>query len=537
MQKMQPMILGLLILLLAISFRHIRGVFLPIISVMLAEVWMIGTMAAFGIPFYTITSMLPILILAVGVAYAVHLVTHAQIDLSRGDDKRTALIKMMKGMWLPMVMTTLTTAAGFLSMLTSELVPMQFFGVFAAIGVSYAFIISFILIPAAFSLLKVPKQRHEKMAFGGYLKWMSNVVIHHPRRLMAAFGLLMLISSIGLSQISIDSSLVSEFRPSDPIRQADEILNAKFSGTNTLDIIIDTGEQDGVLDPKILKGLTLIQQAAEADPLVGDSTSIAEFISEMNKVMHNGDDAYKIPPESSNLAAQYLLLYSFSGAPDDFDSFITSDYRQAHVRIQLKSDSSHAATHLIESMKENIDTWFPNAKVDYAGTAYTIFRFSDLVISGQIQSLIAALVLIFLLCFWMFRSVWDAALAMVPVSMAIMVVYGAMGLLGLPLEIGTAITGGMALGIGVDFAIHYLYRYRVYEQQKPDYPSVVIATNEDTGRAVLFNALVVIGGFLVLLTAHLYPQVKLGALVAASMATCYLATCYLFPVLLRSKED
>ena len=91
----------------------------------------------------------------------------------------------------------------------------------------------------------------------------------------------------------------------------------------------------------------------------------------------------------------------------------------------------------------------------------------------------------------------------------------------------------MALGIGVDFAIHYLYRYRSYERQQMPYAAIIRASNEDTGRAILFNALVVIGGFLVLLTANLYPQVKLGALVAGSMMICYLASCYLFPVLLR----
>jgi len=95
----------------------------------------------------------------------------------------------------------------------------------------------------------------------------------------------------------------------------------------------------------------------------------------------------------------------------------------------------------------------------------------------------------------------------------------------------------MALGIGVDFAIHYLFRYRFYEKRQSVFTEVVSRTNEDAGRAILFNALVVIGGFLVLLTAHLYPQVKMGALVAGSMAVCYVGTCYLFPVLLAGKDS
>jgi len=256
----------------------------------------------------------------------------------------------------------------------------------------------------------------------------------------------------------------------------------------------------------------------------------------MNKVMHEGQNSFRLPPDSSQLAAQYLLLYSFSGAPDDFDSFITSDYRQAHVRIQMKTDSSADAAHLIEVLESNSKAWFPEASMSFAGTAFTTHRFSDLVIAGQVQSLLLALSFIFILCFIMFRRLADAALAMLPVSMAVVVIYGLMGLIGIPLEIGTAITGAMALGIGVDFAIHYLYRYRDYEQQGLTHHVIVERSNEDTGRALVFNALVVIGGFLVLLTPNLYPQVKLGALVAGSMVICYLASCYLFPVLLETKE-
>ncbi|HHH36001.1 MAG TPA: RND family transporter [Gammaproteobacteria bacterium] len=538
MQHMQPVILSLLALLLFLSFRNIRGVLIPLAVVVLSELWMLGTMAAAGIPMYTVTTMLPILILAIGIADSVHLLTHIRVEAGRQAalDKREVIIRGMSGMWAPILMTTLTTAAGFLSMLGSELLPMRYFGVFAAVGIVYAFIITVLFIPAIEAVLPQRERPLDKLAFHGYLEAMTRVVTHHPRRILAIFGLALLLSAYGLSQIRVNSSLVSEFRPSDPIRKADVMLNAHFAGTNALDVMIDTGRQDGVLEPGFLKGLSALQTAVEAEPMVGDSASIAEFLAEMNKVMHGGDPVYRQPPARADLAAQYLLLYSFSGAPDDFDAFVTSDYRQAHVRIQMKTDSSADAARLIEIVERNAERWFPGARVDFAGTAYTTHQFSDLIIAGQIQSLTVALTLIFLLCFAMFRRLADAAMAMLPVSLAIVAIYGIMGIAGIPLEIGTAITGGMALGIGVDFAIHYLYRYRDYESRGLEYAQIVAKTNEDTGRALVFNALVVIGGFLVLLKAHLYPQVKLGVLVAGSMAICYLASCYLFPVLLRGRE-
>jgi predicted RND superfamily exporter protein len=487
---------------------------------------------------YTITTMLPVLILAVGIADSVHLLTHIRVEAGRqrSSNKLTAIISGMSGMWLPILMTTLTTAAGFLAMLTSDLLPMRYFGVFAAAGVLYAFIITICFIPAIEAVLPHREKAMKQLAFNSYLNAMTHIVTHYPRRIKAVFALVLLLSSYGLSQIQVNSSLVSEFRPSDPIRQADVILNTHFAGTNALDVMIDTGKQDGVLEPAFLNGMSQLQATMEAEAVIGDSSSIAEFLAEMNKVMHEGKQAYHVPPDSSQLAAQYLLLYSFSGAPDDFDSFVTSDYRQAHIRIQMKTDSSADAAGLIHILESNAATWFPGAHVLFSGTAYTTHQFSDLIISGQIQSLSLALLFIFILCLIMFRRLSDAALAMLPVSMAIAVIYGVMGIIGLPLDIGTAITGSMALGIGVDFAIHYLYRYRSYETQGLPHARIVALTNEDTGRALMFNALVVIGGFLVLITAHLYPQMKLGVLIAGSMTVCYLASCYLFPTLLERKE-
>jgi len=538
MQKMQPIILLLLALLLFFSFRNIRGVLVPLAVVILSELWMLGTMAISGIPIYTVTTLLPVLILAIGIADSVHLITHIRAEAGREADidKNTAIVRGMQGMWTPILMTTLTTAAGFLAMLTSDLLPMRYFGVFAAVGIVYAFIITILFIPAIEAVLPHREKALHQLTFSRYIKWLSRIVIVYPRYILAAFVLLVIISGYGLTQLSVNSSLVSEFRPSDPIRQADTVLNAHFSGTNSLDLMLDTGKQDGVLEPDFLAGIEKLQKAVEQEAVVGDSSSIAEMLAEMNKVMHEGKPAYHVAPDSSQLAAQYLLLYSFSGAPDDFDSFITSDYRQAHIRIQMKNDSSADAEKVIHLLTSHAEQWFPGIKLEFAGTAYTAVKFSDLIITGQMQSLLLALTLIFSLCFIMFRRLKDAALSMLPVTLAVVVIYGIMGLSGLALEIGTAITGAMALGIGIDFAIHYLYRYRFYSQSIEKHEDIVKTCNEDTGRAIAFNALVVIGGFLVLLTANLYPQVKLGALVACSMVICYFATCYLFPILLKNDK-
>ncbi|PCI45072.1 MAG: hypothetical protein COB41_02570 [Proteobacteria bacterium] len=538
MKRMQPMIMFLLVVLLYASFRTARGVFLPLAGVLMAEIWTLGTMAALGINIYTITTMLPILIMAIGIADAVHflsrerLLAHQQVFKER----KERLIEVMHELWKPMVMTSITTGVGFLSMLSSDLPPIREFGVFAAVGIIYALLITMLLFPAALMLLKEKKSQDErKPLFSGYITWSSQVILNAPKRIMACFAILIVISVAGIMKLTVDASMVEQFKPNDPLRHADTVLNQHFSGTTSLDVMIDTGKENGLLEPAFLQHLIDLQNEIEKDPMVGDTSSIAEFLVLMNQALHADDPAFHVVPDSSNLAAQYLLLYSFSGAPDDFETFMTGDYRQAHVRINMKTDGTEAVASLLASLKDKTDLWFPESqgyKVDWAGTGFTLHRLAEMIIEGQIASLIISIFSIFLLCWWMFKRLLVATIAMIPVSLAVVVNYGTMGNFGIPLDIATALTGAMALGIGVDFAIHYLHRYHEESIANHSYAESVVNTNRSVGHAILFNTIVVVGGFLVLLSASLYPQMKLGALIAATMVVCYLATCYLFPVLL-----
>ncbi len=538
MNRIQPMIMGLLLLLLFLSFRTPRGVFLPIAVVLMAEIWTMGTMAALGYSIYTITTMLPILILAIGIADAVHFLSRERLLAHHQQyaHRKERLVEVMHELWKPMVMTTVTTGAGFLSMLATDLLPIRDFGMFAAIGIMYALLITMLFLPAAIMLL--PEKEHHakrKPMFSGYVEWLGQAVLRHPKRIMASFAILIVVSLLGITKLDVNASLVQQFKPGDPVRSADEMLNQHFSGTTSLDVMIDTGRENGLLEPKFLQRLADLQQLIEQDPMVGDTSSIAEFLATMNQALHADDPAWNKVPDSSDMAAQYLLLYSFSGAPDDFETFITGDYRQAHVRINMKSDETKVVAELLQKLQLKTAEWFPAAQgyqVDWAGTGFTVLRLSEMIISGQVTSLVISIVAIFLLCWWMFGRLLIAAIAMIPVSLAVTVNYGMMGNIGIPLDIATALTGAMALGIGVDFAIHYLHRYHEESVAGHSYADSVINTNRSVGHAILFNTFVVVGGFLVLLSAALYPQMKLGALIAATMLVCYLATCYLFPVLL-----
>ena len=537
MQRLMPMVILFLFVLLFLAFRSPRGMLLPIGVVLVAEVWTLGSMAFFEVPIYTVTTMLPVLILAIGIADSVHFMLRERLLSHQPEfqDRRERLIEVMHELWKPMLMTSVTTGVGFLSLAASDLVPVKFMGIFIALGILYALLVTKLFLPAMLMLLPDRTERERKPIFSRYVTWLGDLVLNHPRRILIGFGLLLLLAVVGLVRLETNASLVAQFKPGDPLLAADTFLNDRFVGTTTLDVMIDTGKQDGLLDPGFLSKLAEMQEVVEAHPEVGDSTSIAELLASMNKAMHEDREEWRRVPGSADLVAQYLLLYSFSGAPSDFDTFITGDYRQAHLRISLKTDETAVVDALLTQLQAKTAIWFPESEgysVAWAGTAYTIYRLAELIINGMAASLLFSIIAIFLICWWMFRSIKVAVLAMIPVTMAVVFNYGTMGNVGIPLDIATALTGAMALGIGVDFAMHYLYRYRFLRQQGMEYPAAIRQTNGSVGHAILFNAVIIIGGFMVLLGAELYPQMKLGSLVAATMAVCYLASCYLFPVLL-----
>ncbi|MES0371787.1 MAG: MMPL family transporter [Mariprofundaceae bacterium] len=537
MKRLMPMVIVFLFALLFLAFRSPRGMLLPVGVVLIAEVWTMGSMAFFEVPIYTVTTMLPVLILAIGIADAVHFMLRERLLSHQPEfhDKRERLVEVMHELWKPMLMTSITTGIGFLSLAASDLVPVKFMGLFIAIGILYALLVTKLFLPAMLMLLPDRIERERKPLFSGYVTWLGELVLNRPKRILIGFGLLLLLAVIGLVRLETNASLVAQFKPGDPLLVADTFLNDRFVGTTTLDIMIDTGKTDGLLEPLFLTKLAEMQKEVEAHPMVGDSASIAELLASMNKAMHEDRESWRKVPGSADLAAQYLLLYSFSGAPSDFDTFITSDYRQAHLRVSMKTDETAVIDTLIVNLRSKTAEWFPESEgysVAWAGTGYTTYRLAELIIRGMAVSLVFSIIAIFLICWWMFKSIKVAGLAMLPVSMAVVFNYGTMGNVGVPLDIATALTGAMALGIGVDFAMHYLYRYRFLRQQGMKYPAAIRQTNTSVGHAILFNAFIIIGGFMVLLGAELYPQMKLGSLVAATMVVCYLASCYLFPVLL-----
>jgi predicted RND superfamily exporter protein len=253
----------------------------------------------------------------------------------------------------------------------------------------------------------------------------------------------------------------------------------------------------------------------------------------MNKVMNADDEAFNTIPDSKNMVAQYLLLYEMSGDPENLNKVVDYDYEKLNVTFQLKSDNSKA----INSALDVIHTYEDDFKelgitLNYAGSGYKGLVFTDLILEGQIMSLILSLIIIIVLLSLMFKNIWIGLIGSVPIVITALISFGIMGFLGIPLSTTTALLSSIAIGIGIDYAVHFLEQYRHNAANTDDKLMAAQQTMAHSGKAIIYNAIVVIAGFLVLMFSVFPPNRELGALVSLNMFTSFAGTLTIMLVLL-----
>ena len=545
--------------------------------------WALGIMAAIGIPMFFVTSMMPVVLMAVGVASGIHILSRYYEELVEHPESSSseAVVVAMCEMCRPVILTSLTTVAGFLSFLTAAMVPVRYFGVFTGVGVLAAMVFSLTFLPAMLSLLSptvsrgLRKQmgRNGEFAASGWtatlLSRVGRGVARHPLAVWVPAALIGGICLLGTQRLIVDASVVGMFGPLHPLRIGDAMLREKFQGTVPIYVAIEGHAPGRLKDPVLLDQLDRLQAAVERDPDVGGSLSLAEYIKRMHRIMNEDRPEMEVVPSSQDLVAQYLLLYSFSGDPDDFDEVVDYDYQHANVAVYLRSDSTQDVARVVQIVRDfairefghngdivagSLDPvfvqfgrwlagieptlmgWETNSgfRIGIAGNGYLLNRMSELVVSGQLASLVTSLGAVFLLTALMFRS-WTAGLInIIPISLVMLFSFGLLGLLNIPLEVGKSLTASMVIGIGIDYTIHFLSKYRIKVRDGlTDPEQITAATMATSGKAIFFNAVVVIGGFMVFLTSNFSPNFYLGAMLSLNMGACLVVSMTVLPAVLN----
>lgn len=519
LRVMLPIVILVITVVLFFSFFSLRGVGLPLLVVVLSTIWAVGAMALAGVPMTIMSFIMPVILMAIGIAYCIHVLNKYYEELSLGKAKRDAAIETAVSMLSPVAMAGMTTVAGFLSLMNSFLIPQRQFGVFTALGVAIAMALSLTLIPALLSVMPVPK-RKMKIRAGILSKGLSafeRIVIGHTKLVLFISLLVFIAFGIGTSMVRVESSEKEFLGKDHPVVQALTVMDNHFSGSEQLIVEFDTGKRNGLKDPKLLQRIVAFEEWLKTKPgvKINKTISLADMVCEMNQKFHADDPSYYKVPDDPKLVAQLLLLFTFQGG--DLGNMALGDFSAGEVTGMYNSGGSTEKVELTREVEAYLRENFPDVHAEMVGATRISGSLFSKIITSQITSLLTSIIAAGLIVALLMRSFVAGAISLIPLALTVVINFGVMGFSHTPLDLATLMVSSIAIGIGIDYAIHFMERFRREYRVDKNARRALEATIQTTGRGIAYNALALALGFAVLLFSTFKGTANFGLLIAMTM--------------------
>ena len=532
------------------AFRTFQGMLLPLLTAVLAVVWSVGFMGLFNVPLDAFNATTPILILAVAAGHAVQILKryYEEYDRIQGEFPHhlprvandQAIIDSLSRIGPVMLAAGFVAAAGFFSLLSFEIATIRTFGIITGLGVLCAMVIELTLIPALRSSLRPPPRRASVGSNPTPTRWdrfadrLVDLVLVSRNKLALGFLVVAAVSASGIFFLNRENSTKSYFGESVPVRAQDKFLNGKLAGTNTLYVVFQGDKADHMKDPAVLAMVQDVQRFIQTLPDVGKTASIVDLLRQMNKASNDGSPDADVLPASQELISQYLLLYSISGQPNDFDAYVDYDYKNLNLVVWTKNDSSRYAETMVQSIRSYVEPRLPaGVAVQIGGSVPQTSALSETLVRGKLLNIAQMIAVVFVVGLIIFRSVTASVYLILPLAFAVLVNFGVMGLFRIPLNTPNSVSAAMGIGIGADYAIYLLYRLREELATGGDFEDALRRTMRSAGKAVVYVATAVAGGYAVLLLSFdFYVHIWFGVLIVLSMIVSAITALLLIPTLL-----
>ncbi|MFQ5415693.1 MAG: RND family transporter, partial [Myxococcota bacterium] len=522
-------------------FRRASAVFLPLGVVSLAIASTFGIMALIGMRLGIPTQIVPSFLLAVGVGGSVHLLVMFFRAYDAGRSREEALAHALHHSGLAIVMTALTTAGGLVSFLAAEVQPVADLGIFAPVGIGLALVYCMVLLPALLHTIPLRRLAPREASRAGWIErvllWTGDRCVRRPKTVLTWMSAILIFAIVGITRLSFSYDPISWFPKDDPIRIATEFVNAEIGGSVSLEVLVDTGEENGLHEPSLLKRLDeLGRRSTQIESVdlvrVGKVTSIIDVSKEIHQALNeNRADHYAIP-DSRALVAQELLLFENSGS-DDLEQLVDPQFQRARLTMNLPYASPSFYQPFIARVEAlGHETLGDDAEITTTGFVSLMTRSLDAISTSLLRSYVIALAIITPLMFLLLGTLRTGAAAMVPNLAPIILTLGLMGWIGIPLDTFTLLIGSIAIGLAVDDTIHFMHAFRKYYEELRDTPAAVRETLRTTGHALLVTSIVLSFSFFIYAFASLANLVKFGLLTGVTIIFAFVADISLSPALM-----
>jgi hydrophobe/amphiphile efflux-3 (HAE3) family protein len=534
-RKLIPLALLIMLVFLFICFRQLRGVLLPFAVVIMSILVSIGIVPLVGWNIQVITVIVPIFLVAVANDYGIHLIAkYQELNVEGNPYTNKDLAKgIFQSLSKPILLAGLTTIAGMLCLFGHIIIPARQLGILASFGIVFALSASLFFIPAVVSFLpkgkpviRANEEASQRPLLDRVLHFFGNFVSRRPKAIVIAAFSSAVVLSIGIFFIHVDSDPNRYFPKDSPIVRAADLINENMGGAQSVSVVVN----GDIKDPRVLNKIDRLEREMGEFPEVGYTSSIARVVRMMSRAINDEDEeGYDAIPDTRNAVAQYFELYSMSGDPEDFEKMVDFPYENALVTARINTTS----TPKLNRVKEQIMEMTKNdEEIKLAGGFAFIFSdIARLIVNGQLLSLGLAIVAVGILLMIFFRSVVAGIVSSLPLGLSVIALFSLMGIFRIELNVATAMLSSIMIGVGVDYTIHFLWRYRS-ERCKGLIPQdAAKKTLTTTGRGIIFNAFSVIIGFLVLFTSGFMPLRFFGFLIVVSIFSCLVGALVLIPAL------
>ncbi|MBI5641580.1 MAG: MMPL family transporter, partial [Nitrospirae bacterium] len=546
-----------------VSYIMFRSLFLSMsimFPAMIIIICSMGLLIGLGFPIHIMSSMSPVFLMAIATD-SIHIFNEFYFRFREKRDKKTAILETMRAVGKPLIYTDITTAVGFGSLLVANIIPVKVFGFGVAFGTFILLLLSFSLIPAILTFVNCEKigraadrEDAETGRTSAFLRRLGSIGAFRPKATVAVGLIFFILAVIGISRIHVNNNLVEWFKYHSDVRTADRVINKSLGGTSLAYVVATAQKDDFMKTPEAMRYIEGLQRHLEKLPVVGKTTSVVDYVKRINRVLHDDDPKYDAVPQTKEMIGQYIFLFSMSAKPSDLDNVVDYPFRKANIWVQFKTWDAQAMRDVIRAMDEYKTGELPlQIELKPSGIAYFNLVWNDEVLWDMVKGFMAALVIVFVILIFNFRSVTWAIVSYVPLLFTILLLYGVVGFIGKDFDMPISVLSCLSLGMAVDFAIHFVSRFRQRLAECRGEPlcspsfkgqpqgaaptrdmiaDALLWTAARPGKGIMRNAVLFASAFSVMMFAPLTPYITVGAFIVSMMLLSAIMTIIYLPALI-----
>lgn len=569
LMRLTPITFLVVMFLLFLMLREMKTTILPISVTLISTALTLSFKALVKSPITISEIVIPVMLISISCAYGIHLIHEYHNQLKKGLNQKDAISETLRILNMPTILSAVTTAIGFISLITAPGKSIKNMGLFLAFGVVVSLFYSLFFIPAVLSFYKFREGKIFKFLekkesaitknVDNFFELVTVFISKRKKYILLIPAIIIILAIFSVFNLKYDTDVISYFYKNDDFRKGTEKINETMGGISDLYVVFDSEISDIIKEPQVLKKMEELQQYAESLNKVSRTFSLVDYVKHINYLINENKEEYRRIPSEKELievekyinkngreevvyekkevdgkeqVANLLLLYELGGG-ESLENIVNSDYSKACIHVMISDTSTNTLRNVVNQLnkyiKENIN--IDGIKIRYTNH-YLRQVMTDLMIQSQINSLITTLIAILFLLIVVNRSFIIGLIITLPTVIAVLCNFVAMWIFRVPLDVGTSILASIGIGVGIDYAVHFYQRFKINYKLDNDVISVIKKSINECGHGILSNALAVGLGFLTLYFSSFRIIFDIGWIIALSMFTTAFAALVILPAVI-----